>query len=73
MRALAVVVGEEGPEPFGPMCAAGACIGPLPQAGLNESLGLAVGLRTVGLCKAVLDAQRLAGTSEHARAVIARV
>lgn len=40
-------------------------IGPFAQASLDEALGLAVGLRSVGLGERVLDAQGLAGRGKQ--------
>lgn len=47
----------------------GSATGPFAQAGLDEPLGLAIGLRVVRLGEAVLDAQGLAGLGEQTRAV----
>src|SRR5215469_17635066 len=52
----------------------GARISPLSQAGLNETLGLAIGLGRIGLGADVLEAEALAGLLEGkgfvARAVV---
>jgi hypothetical protein len=44
----------------------GACVGPLREGGLDEALGLAVGLGCVGLGADVLELQPFAGAREGA-------
>jgi hypothetical protein len=47
----------------------GGGIGPLSERRLDEALGLAVGLRAVGLDLDVLDAELLAGVGEGFREI----
>src|SRR4051794_17317895 len=62
VRALGVVVGQEGGEggvSFG-AGGVGPVVGPAGQQGPDEALGLAVGARAVGAREEVADAERLA-------------
>ena len=43
----------------------GTCISPLAGDGLDEALGLAVGLRAIGSCEEVMEAEILAGGREE--------
>lgn len=67
MRPAGVVVAQEGRQVGGALGAVvpGSAVGPFAQAGLDESLRLAIGLRVVGLGEAVFDAKSLAGLGEQ--------
>ena len=71
VRPAGVVVAQERWQPGGALGAVlpGSAIDPFAQAGLDKSLGLAIGLRVVRLGETVLDAQGLAGLGEQTRAV----
>ena len=71
MRPSCVVVGKECRQPGSAFRAVAPDppIGPLAQAGLDEPLSLAVGLRPVRPRKGVLDAQGQAGPGEQLRAI----
>ena len=57
---MPVVVVEEGEEISGPDggVLVGASVGPLPQRGLDEAFGFAVGARSVGASEEVAQAER---------------
>jgi len=67
VRAVEVIVVKEVREEGGAVVAGviGAGVGPLAGDGLDEALGLAVGLGTVGSCEAVADAELEAGGGEE--------
>ena len=67
MRAVEVVVVEEERKEGCAMIGGviGAGIGPLAGEGLDEALGLAIGLRTIGPGEAVANAELLAGGGEE--------
>src|SRR5450432_139483 len=71
MRSTSVVVSHESRQPDSALSAIGIGTGvsPLPQAGLDETLRLTIGLRTVRTGKAMLDSQSLAGPGEGKGAV----
>ncbi len=59
VRAMPVVVVEEGVEAFGALVGVGVgvSVSPLAQRGLDEALGFAVGLGSVGPCEALLETE----------------
>jgi len=67
VRSTAVVVGKKGGQPGSACCAVGIASGvrPFSQASLDESLGLTIGLRSVGASEGVLDTQGLTGTGKE--------
>lgn len=75
MGSAGVVVGQEGGQPSRPLGTVGITpdVGPSTQTGLYETLSLAIGLRPIGACKGVLDAQRLAGLIKQPGAISAPV
>ena len=75
MRSAGVVVGQEGRQPSGALGAVvpHPAVGPFAQAGLDESLGLAVGLGPIGPGVGVLDAQGLARCLEGLGAIGAAI
>ncbi len=75
MLSTVVVVVEEHRQSRGSLLAVvpEAPVGPLTQAGLDEALGLAIGLGRVRPCVGVLDAERLAGLVEELGALVGQV
>ena len=71
VRTVEVIVVEEGKKKGGAVVAGviGASVGPLAGDGLDEALGLAVGLGAVGSGEAVADAELEAGGGEEFGAV----
>ena len=59
VRAMEVVVVKEEEEACGALVGmgVGVSVGPFAEGGLDEALGLAVGLWSVGPCEAVLEAE----------------
>ena len=54
-------------------CRIGDGVGPFAQRRLDEALGLAVGLRRIGPCRDVLEAEIAAGLGEGLRSVAGAV
>jgi len=67
MRAVEVVVVEVEREESGAVVngVVGAGVSPLASDGLDEALGLAVGLRAIGSCEEMAEAQLVAGSGEE--------
>ena len=66
MRPVPIVGVDPGLELLGSLGGGGigACVGPFPQRGLDEALGLAVGLGCVGPGSDVLELEPFAGAIE---------
>lgn len=59
MRAVPVVIVEEGGEASGTLIGVGVSmsVGPFAEGGLDEVFGLAIGFRSIGASEALLEAE----------------
>ena len=71
VRAMPVIVVEEGMEALGALRGMGVGVGvsPLAEGGLDEALGLAIGLGSIGAGEAVLEAESGDGLAHGVGAV----